>query len=63
MGTKDDPEAVVDDHLKIHGIENVRVVDASFFPIVPAGQICFPVIACAEKAADMILNDNENCTQ
>ncbi|KAG0747409.1 hypothetical protein G6F57_000141 [Rhizopus arrhizus] len=62
MGTKDDLEAVVDDHLKIHGIENVRVVDASFFPIVPAGQICFPVIACAEKAADMILNDNENCT-
>ncbi|CAO3704102.1 unnamed protein product [Rhizopus stolonifer] len=61
MGPKDEPSAVVDDHLKVHGLQNVRVIDASFFPIVPAGQICFPVIACAEKAADIILKDNEVC--
>ncbi|KAI8640863.1 hypothetical protein BD408DRAFT_476534 [Parasitella parasitica] len=57
MGPASDREAVVDGNLKVHGICNLRVVDASFFPIVPAGQICFPVIASAEKASDLILND------
>ncbi|KAI9267396.1 hypothetical protein BY458DRAFT_512260 [Sporodiniella umbellata] len=58
MGPKEEPTAVVDEHLKVHNVHNVRVVDASFFPTVPAGQICFPVIACAEKAADIILEYN-----
>ncbi|KAI8370553.1 uncharacterized protein BYT42DRAFT_595278 [Radiomyces spectabilis] len=57
MGHSDDPMAVVDAQLKVIGIEALRVVDASIFPQVPAGQICFPVIACAEKAADVILNN------
>ncbi|EPB81389.1 hypothetical protein HMPREF1544_11902 [Mucor circinelloides 1006PhL] len=57
MGPATDRDAVVDGNLKVHGIHGLRVVDASFFPIVPAGQICFPVIACAEKASDLILND------
>lgn len=57
MGPATDRDAVVDGNLKVHGIQGLRVVDASFFPIVPAGQICFPVIACAEKASDLILND------
>ncbi|CEP08499.1 hypothetical protein [Parasitella parasitica] len=56
MGPVLDKDAVVDGDLKVHGIHNLRVVDASIFPIVPAGQICFPVIACAEKASDLILN-------
>ncbi|GAA5801248.1 hypothetical protein EDC94DRAFT_629444 [Helicostylum pulchrum] len=55
MGPKEDPFAVVDDRLRVHGIHGLRVVDASFFPIVPAGQICYPVIACAERASDIIL--------
>ncbi|KAL9537004.1 hypothetical protein MBANPS3_012172 [Mucor bainieri] len=57
MGSAADRDAVVDGNLKVHGIQGLRVVDASIFPIVPAGQICFPVIACAEKASDLILND------
>lgn len=57
MGPAADKDAVVDGNLKVHGIQGLRVVDASIFPIVPAGQICFPVIVCAEKASDLILND------
>lgn len=60
MGSAEDRNAVVDGNLKVHGIHGLRVIDASIFPIVPAGQICFPVIACAEKASDLILNDYEN---
>lgn len=59
MGPKKDRMAVVDERLKVYGVNNVRVVDASFFPIVPAGQICFPVIACAERAADIILDEHQ----
>lgn len=59
MGPKEDKFAVVDSHLRVHNIKGLRVVDASFFPIVPAGQICFPVIACAERASDIMLADNE----
>ncbi|KAI8356673.1 hypothetical protein BD560DRAFT_335556 [Blakeslea trispora] len=55
MGPKEDEMAVVDSHLRVHGINGLRVVDASFFPKVPAGQTCFPVIACAERASDLIL--------
>lgn len=54
MGAKEDPTAVVDSNLIVHGTSNVRVVDASIFPRIPGGQICWPVIATAEKAADMI---------
>lgn len=53
---KDD---VVDSHLRVHGANKLRVVDASIFPKVPAGQTCFPVIACAERASDIILLDNK----
>ncbi|KAI9485362.1 MAG: GMC oxidoreductase-domain-containing protein [Benjaminiella poitrasii] len=59
MGPKSDRFSVVDSHLKVYGVKGLRVADASFFPIVPAGQICFPVIACAERASDIILQDNE----
>lgn len=59
MGPKKDPLAVVDNRLRVHGVDGLRVVDASFFPIVPAGQICYPVIACAERASDIILEDNK----
>ncbi|KAJ5811277.1 hypothetical protein N7474_007578 [Penicillium riverlandense] len=45
---------VVDSHLKVYGTTNVRVVDASIFPLVPRGNIQATVFAVAEKAADMI---------
>ena len=54
MGPRSDPLAVVDDQLRVHGIDNLRVVDASIMPSIPSGNTCIPVMMIAEKAADLI---------
>lgn len=58
MGT--DEMAVVDPQLKVHGINSLRVVDASIFPNLIGGNTNAPTIMVAERAADWIKNDWAN---
>lgn len=50
-----DKGGVVDDQLRVHGTRNLRVVDASVFPLEPQGNIQATLYAVAEKGADLIL--------
>lgn len=50
-----DPSAVCDPELRVRGVSGLRVVDASVLPAVPRGNTNAPVIALAERAADLIL--------
>jgi choline dehydrogenase len=50
-----DETSVVDDQLRVHGIENLRVIDASIMPTIVAGNTNAPVIMIGEKGAEMVL--------
>ena len=54
IGAEDDPAAVLSPDCRVRGMQNLRVVDSSIFPLITNGNLNAPTIMAAEKAADMI---------
>ncbi|MGE0563245.1 MAG: GMC family oxidoreductase [Pseudolabrys sp.] len=54
IGPADNPLAVVDAQCRVHGVANLRVVDASIMPRVPSANTNLPTLMVAERAADLI---------
>ena len=58
MGSASDRGAVVDSHLRVHGVRGLRVVDASVMPTITSGNTNSPTLMIAEKAARWILSNS-----
>lgn len=56
MGPSDDKHAVVDAQLRVHGVQNLRVIDSSVMPSMPSANICAATMMIGNKAADLIRN-------
>jgi choline dehydrogenase len=54
MGPSTDPTAVVDDRLRVHGLEGLRVVDASIMPRMISANLNASTLMIADKASDFI---------
>lgn len=59
MGPRDDKFSVVDDRLRVHGIERLRIIDASIMPTIPSGNTYAATLMIAEKGAAMIRADRK----
>ncbi|MGH8813286.1 MAG: GMC family oxidoreductase, partial [Advenella sp.] len=57
MGPASDPMAVVDHRLRVHGLQGLRVIDASIMPTLVSGNTNVPVVMIAERAAEFVLAD------
>lgn len=57
IGGDDDPMAVLDSNFRVRGVKNLRVVDASTFPVVPGAFPVLPTMMISEKASEVILAD------
>ncbi|KOX67295.1 Glucose dehydrogenase [acceptor], partial [Melipona quadrifasciata] len=57
MGPADDPRSVVDARLRVHGIERLRVIDASIMPNIVSANTNTPTMMIAEKGADLVKED------
>ena len=52
-----DKMAVVNERLQVHGIDGLRVADASIMPVITSGNTNAPAIMIGEKASDMVLKE------
>ena len=57
MGPAHDNQAVVDDHLRVHGVAGLRVIDASIMPTITSGNTNAPTVMIAERGAEFIRKD------
>jgi choline dehydrogenase len=57
MGLASDPMAVVDNRLRVHGVDGLRVVDCSIMPTLVSGNTNVPIVMVAERASEFILED------
>jgi choline dehydrogenase len=57
MGLENDPLAVVDQHLRVIGLDGLRVIDASVMPTITSGNTNTPTIMIAEKGVQYVLSD------
>jgi choline dehydrogenase len=57
MGSDNDPASVVDNRLRVIGVDGLRVVDASVMPTITSGNTNSPTLMIAERASDMIRAD------